>query len=115
MESSFDNVTLDTKRHIIKGEDILNHMILNGNLTDVVLADKARVLFMTDFEEIVIEGITIESVSYSMMNGEFALYLEQSNKTRKVIIRDSEFNQLESGLAEIVLGAFPDIFYELSD
>jgi len=89
MECSFENITLDSQRHIIKGDKIMNHMMMNGNMTDIVLSDKARVIYMTDFEEVVIEGMIIDSVSYSMLNGEFALYLEQSENTRKVIIRDS--------------------------
>lgn len=101
MESSFENVTLDAMRHVISSNNILNHMILNGNFTDIILADKARVIYMTDFEEMILEGTTFESVSYSQLNGQFALYLEQSERTRKVIIRDSKFNQFDSGLAEI--------------
>ena len=90
-------------------------MFYASNISDVTLADKSRVLSHSNFEEIFIESNTIEKIKYSQLNGEFALNLVQSDKTRKLIVRDSRIRQLESGLAEIVLSSFPDIFYELQD
>lgn len=115
MESSFENITLDQSHSIIRGDGLLNHMLYGSNISDITLADKARVLNYKDFEELFIEANLIEKVKYSQLNGEFAFNLKQSERTRKLIIRDSRIKQLESGLAEIVLGAFPDIFYELQD
>jgi len=65
MECSFENITLNSYRHIIRGDNILNHMILNSNASDITLADKSRVIYMTDFEELVVEGISVQSVQYS--------------------------------------------------
>jgi hypothetical protein len=115
MESEFNNITLDQNHSIVRGDGIVNHMFYASNVSDITLADKARVLNYKDFEELFIEANVIQKVKYSQLNGEFALNIEQSERTRKLIIRDSRIRQLESGLAEIVLGAFPDVFYELED
>jgi len=49
MECSFKNITLASKRHIIRANDIMNHMALQNTISDIVLADKARMVHFIDF------------------------------------------------------------------
>lgn len=76
MESEFNNLTLDASHSIVRGDGILNHMFYGSNVSDITLANMARVLNYKDFEELFIEANTIEDVKYSQLNGDFAINIE---------------------------------------
>ena len=65
MESQFHNITLDQSHSVVRGDDILNHMFFASNVTDITLADKARVLSYNDVVELFIEAGIVDGVKYS--------------------------------------------------